>query len=415
MPRKVELKQGSLYTRNGHYYLRAKLPGDDKYRGYALKEKGATRAQTSEPRAIRLANDMIDAAEARQRDEDGDHKVVYVRDLVGIYERKAKVKYGEKSKEMQNMNYALNVIKKVPKVYDKPIDKFVEDDIEKLCYYMGDVLGNTDSTASTRLRYIRRMFNWGYKNGKIEIKPLTTLKEFGEPGPNYGLKESKVVTDADPDHLSIIQKHSTKVLSDMIEFQLRSGVRSDEVCLIKPKNLTYRTKGDKEYWEYRPSDYKGKKTSKKERVIPILPRAHDVLRPYLIRPKTAYCFTPLEHNNQLKAIKHAARKIEDGQGNMPGTNCQNIKVKKAHFDPGSYRLAMKQAFNRAKKAGEEVEWVHPHQLRHSFGTWAKNTIGWEFARVCLGHSERLMTLWYVKEEDERTIFDGIGELKKKNA
>ena len=79
------------------------------------------------------------------------------------------------------------------------------------------------------------------------------------------------------------------VVADIVRLQRLTGCRPQEVCILRPCDLD--TSGD--VWSYRPASHKTQHRGR-ERIIFIGPKAQDVLRPYRLREKTAYCFAPAE-------------------------------------------------------------------------------------------------------------------------
>ena len=83
----------------------------------------------------------------------------------------------------------------------------------------------------------------------------------------------------------------------MIRFQRLTGCRPGEVCILRPCDVD--TSG--EVWAYRPESHKTEHHGR-DRVIFLGPKAQDVLRPYLLRDKTAYCFVPAESERKRNAL-----------------------------------------------------------------------------------------------------------------
>src|SRR5262249_34913459 len=110
------------------------------------------------------------------------------------------------------------------------------------------------------------------------------------------------------------------VVADMVRFQRLTGCRPTEVCTLRPADVQRWTMiadeplplfdsiraasgdaGDRQprqreldVWEYRPAHHKTKHRDRR-RIVPIGPRAQDVLRPYLLPlafTPEVFCFRP---------------------------------------------------------------------------------------------------------------------------
>lgn len=77
------------------------------------------------------------------------------------------------------------------------------------------------------------------------------------------------------------------VVADMVRFQRLTVCRPSEVCILRPCDLD--RSGD--VWVYTPSRHKTESHDKDRRIY-IGPKAQEILRPYLLRADTDYCFRP---------------------------------------------------------------------------------------------------------------------------
>ena len=166
------------------------------------------------------------------------------------------------------------------------------------------------------------------------------------------------------------------VVASMVQLQRFTGMRPGEACSIRPMDVD-RTK---EIWLYRPESHKTQHHGR-GRVIAIGPRAQEILRPYLLRPADAYCFSPSE------------------------TTCSRRRSVGERYSKDSYRRCIARAIERANKARTKQNepalpsWA-PNQLRHSLGTEVRQRFGLEAAQVVLGHSKADVTQVYA-ERDQR--------------
>ena len=155
-------------------------------------------------------------------------------------------------------------------------------------------------------------------------------------------------------------------------------------------------------WVYRPESHKTQHHGR-ERAICFGPKAQDVLRPYLLRDKTAYCFSPTESERRRRAQVHAVRKTPMSCGNKPGSNRKRRPKSKPRdrYDTNGYRQAIQHAVdiaNRERKAKDKLPRWAPNRLRHTAATEIRHTFGLEAAQVALGHSQADVTQIYAEKD-----------------
>ena len=133
----------------------------------------------------------------------------------------------------------------------------------------------------------------------------------------------------------------------MVRFERQTGCRPSEVCQLRPGDVD-RT-GD--VWTYRPGSHKTGHQGR-ERVIFIGPKAQAVIRPYLLRDATAYCFSPAESMQKMREARQVARKTPLRYGNRPGTNRKTRPggLPKARYTKDSYNRAIRRGIDKANKA-----------------------------------------------------------------
>ncbi len=90
--------------------------------------------------------------------------------------------------------------------------------------------------------------------------------------------------------------HLSLVVANMVRLQQLTGMRPNEVCIVRPCDVDRST----EVWSYRPTSHKTEHHGR-DRVIFIGPQGQAILRPYLLRAGEAHCFSPLESEGKRKA------------------------------------------------------------------------------------------------------------------
>jgi integrase len=179
----------------------------------------------------------------------------------------------------------------------------------------------------------------------------------------------------------------------MVKLQRLTGMRPSEVCGLKPCDINRA----QNVWIYEVKKHKTAHHGRR-RLIPLGPRAQEIVIPYLGRSAESFCFSSAENEAHRLSLNHAQRKTPPNQGNAPGKNRKKNPrcVKGVRYDRASYARAVARA---AKKAG--VGHWRPYQLRHALATQSEELFGVETASVLLGHARPTMTEHYVKRDLSR--------------
>jgi len=209
-----------------------------------------------------------------------------------------------------------------------------------------------------------------------------------------------------PDHVvDATLPHLPVVVADMIQFQRRTGCRPGEVCSIRPVDVD-RTG---EVWEYRPASHKTAHLGRK-RIIYIGPKAQDVLRPYLLRPAEAFCFSPADSEVERHEEQRERRKTRVQPSQADRRKKRPKRKPKDHYVKDAYnravhravdlanRRALEEALARGEDAPHPIPHWHPNQLRHSAATEIRKLFGLEAAQVALGHSRADVTQVYAERD-----------------
>jgi integrase len=186
-----------------------------------------------------------------------------------------------------------------------------------------------------------------------------------------------------------------QVIADMVRLQRLIGCRPGELVQIKPSMVDQ----SKDVWTITIDDHKNAWRGK-ERLIAVGPKAQEVLRPYLERGLSQYCFSPKEAMEQRTKARTQARKTPPSCGNRPGTN-RKPKPKRTpseRYDSNNYARAIRYACRRAK-----IEPWSPNQLRHAAATHLRKLEGIEAASVILGHSQLSTTEIYAEKNFQAAL------------
>jgi integrase len=182
-------------------------------------------------------------------------------------------------------------------------------------------------------------------------------------------------------------------------------MRPAELCQLRPCDLDR----SEAVWHYMPEKHKNIYRNI-ERIVSIGPRGQEILRPYLLRPENAYCFSPAESERQRRALLTETRKTPLSCGNTVGSNRKAEPEKEAGelYDSSSYRKAVQYAISacnkvrraEAKEKGTKepdlVQKWTPYQLRHTAATKVRKEMGYECAGATLGHTNMSATAIYAE-------------------
>ena len=179
----------------------------------------------------------------------------------------------------------------------------------------------------------------------------------------------------------------------MVLLQWWTGARSEEVCMIRPCDID--TRG--EVWLYFPQTHKTEHHGH-HRIIYLGRRGQSVLRPFLQRKSTAYCFSPKEAMEERAEERRKRRKtkVQPSQRNRRKGNPK--KQPRDHYDRCSYH---RHIASRCKQHG--IEHWHPHQLRHARATEVRKLFGLEASQIALGHASMSITEVYAQKHSELGI------------
>jgi len=197
---------------------------------------------------------------------------------------------------------------------------------------------------------IKRVFKWAASQ---ELLPVTVYQALATvPGLRKGrsdAKEAKPVQPVAPDVVDATLPYLPPLVADMVRLHRLIGARPAEVCILRPCDLDTSAP----VWTYRPeshkTDYHGH-----QRIIMIGPKGQDVLRPYLLREKTSYCFVPAESERKRRADLHERRL-------SPVRPYESTRWPKRHpkrtagdrYTPNSYRRAIERAVERINQDRRE--------------------------------------------------------------
>jgi integrase len=243
-----------------------------------------------------------------------------------------------------------------------------------------------------RVGRIVRAFAWGVSEQLVPVaihQALLTVPPLARG--RTKARECPQVPPADPAAVAQVLAALGPVVRAMVGLQQYTGMRPGEVCRLRPCDLDregVQVNGVR-IWVYRPAEHKGAWRGH-DKAVPIGPRAQEVLKAFLDRAADAYCFSPRE---EVESIRAAAA-LKALHKTRRGVN----RVAAPRRQPGQrYTVA---AYGRRIRSICErlgVKWT-PHMLRHLAATEVQRDYGLDGARAVLGHKDAQITLVYAARD-----------------
>ena len=392
--------QGSIYLNNGRYWWKVRLPGQKKHIYLALKSSGARFATKDFKTAKMMAAELWQESLRKRNSECWDGKLVT---LIQMHNQYNESYYLPPSKEAYRISLAIFPLAEYfpdlladdfNPLHLKEFQKFiVESEKYNWCRKL----------INERIRCIKRMFKWATSEMLISIHTYTVLTTVeGLRKGRTVARESKKVMPADLSMVKAIIACVTPVVSDMIQIQLYTGMRSGELCKMRPCDIERK----ESIWKYKPESHKTEYLGH-DKIILLGPKTQKILSKYLLRPLSEHCFKPDESYKQSLQRKSANRKTPLSCGNRPGSNCKGTRKFKDCFDSDTYMKVIKRACKAEYPAPEGLnkeqkkQWYkehswHPHQLRHNAATMIRKEFGLDAARAVLGHKSVVITNEYAE-------------------
>lgn len=345
-----------------------------------------------------------------------------VRKLAEMYQRHAADYYGPDSAEPLQVRYALEPMTRLygdigAAVFGPRRLAVVQEAMVEAGWAM--------KTIRTRMSIIRRAFKWATAN---ELVPPSTAHGLAvAPGLRRGRTSApppRIVRPIGEASIDAIKPYVSRQVWGLVQLLLWTGARPGEVLNLRPGDIDR----SGAVWTVRLTEHKTADKTGDVRTIYIGPRGQDALRPFLLRPDDAFCFSPKEAEaerhaamrearrspmtpSQAKRGERAARRIARGAG-------RNVPTET--YTPGSLRRAIHRACdlaieekNRKEKEtgthGPALEKWHPYRLRHSAATRLRRDVGIDLARVALGHRGLDATQVYA-EADEQSARNAMAKV-----
>jgi integrase len=250
--------------------------------------------------------------------------------------------------------------------------------------------GLARTTINARINRIRRVFRWA---ASVQLIPGSVVEDLRTvEGLKCGRSEAREPEDVPPvpvEHVEAVLSLLPRPVAAMVQLQLLTGCRAGEVMSMRGCDLT---PGDPA-WEYRPATHKNEWRGRR-RVIPLGPKAQEIVKEFLNPDLAAYLFSPADVVAEIHMNRRASRKSKPTPSELARCASEGAGRKHARkYDRRTYRQAILRA---CRKAGVP-EWS-PLQLRHTAATAIRARYGLETAQVVLGHAKADTTEIYAERD-----------------
>jgi integrase len=254
------------------------------------------------------------------------------------------------------------------------------------------------------VKAVRRLFKWA-ESQELVRAGLSHALETVDPL-KIGRTDAPELPPIEPVDDAVVDAtlpYLSEIVADMVRLQRLTGARPGEICGLRPADIDR----SEDVWAWKPKQHKTAWRGR-ARVIMIGPRAQAILKRYLLREDSAYCFSPAESEKQRSRQRRLNRQ-------SPLTPSQRARKPKKNgqrrpgdqYDSASYRRAISRGVHarnaeRLKEDPQAVmieDWA-PNRLRHAAATEVRKKFGLEAAQVVLGHSSADITQVYAERDQE---------------
>jgi integrase len=164
--------------------------------------------------------------------------------------------------------------------------------------------GLSRKLVNQRVGRIRRLFRWAVENELVPPSVLQGLEAVrGLQKGRSAARETEPVPPVPLAHVEATLPYLRPTVADMVRLQLHTGMRPGE--LVRMRAIDLDTQG--KVWLYTPGSDRGRDGEHKmahsgqRRVVPLGPRAQEIVKRYLRPDLYAYLFSPRDVVGQLRA------------------------------------------------------------------------------------------------------------------
>jgi integrase len=313
--------------------------------------------------AKEIAQNIWDRAVSNQENPG---RIETIGELVSRYSAVIENIYPETSNQPEDIKRSIALLDEMSEML---LDEFGPVKFRQVRQKLIDKGSLSARTINLRMTQIRGMFEWavGYEIVHPHIPyALKQVKNLSQTSPIPGVKASKKRETVSLELVSRTIQQLTPTLGLMVQVQLLSGMRPNEVCLMRPCDIDM----SGEIWLYKPAEHKTKYKGH-DRVVALSAAVQDLISERVSRREPEeYVFKPSDSVHEAKKLKQDSRsRKNDGD----------------RYIASSYRRAVtracKRVFEQAQKDNPESElkiedfkWT-PYQLRHTAATILRAELG----------------------------------------
>lgn len=264
--------------------------------------------------------------------------------------------------------------------------------------------GHCRNQVNRRVYLVRRMFKWAASEELIPVSVYEALRTVeGLKRGRSNARESEPVRPVSMQHVDATLPYVAPQVAAMILIQRFTGMRPGEVVIMRGSDIEQ----SGTTWFYRPSKHKTEYLIG-EKVIPLGPKAIEILKPFLNRSSESYLFSPAEAEDARNAARMkrlgSTRKTKAYPSELRARERRHaaskrrkaLRPKRDRYDVASYRRAIEYGIRKANNSNLVIPHWHPHQLRHTRATEIRSRYGIEGAQVSLGHQTADVTQVYAE-------------------
>jgi integrase len=268
---------------------------------------------------------------------------------------------------------------------------------------------------------IRQLFKWGVAREMVPESIWRALCAVEGLRAGEAPERPKVKPVAE-ERIQATEPCLTPQIRAMVNFQLWTGCRPGEVCLVRTVDINAQGR----IWEYRPHSHKGEHHDK-DRVVYLGPHAQEIIKPWLKTDLYAYVFSPREGRAWYQAQRAKNRRTPKSPSHlMPRRTAHPKRAPGDRYTTLAYGHAIQRACEVAFGMPEELRripktlpdderkrlarlaaawraehcWA-PNQLRHAAAIRIRAAYGIEAARIILGHSSAVTSEIYAEVDQEK--------------
>lgn len=316
-------------------------------------------------------------------------RTVTIDELIFVYRQHARTYYVKSGKPTREAGLIVEITTLLGlKHGDDPVDTFGPVELDD---FRDELISDKDWSRkfiNKQVARLTRMFKWAAAKDLCSANIHTQLAALG------GLKKGRTTARETAGVKSVKDAHVVQTLpclpeivADMVRFQRLTGARPGEVCSLRTCDIDR----SNDVWVYSPDEHKTEHHEESRHVY-IGPQAQLVLKPYLLGPATAYCFSPAESVARARKRRQENSKKSRSRPNKTA-NSKHSAAKR--YQVSSYRVAIRRGCN---KVGVAV-WT-PNQLRHTAATEIRKLYGLEAAQVICGHETAVVTQVYAERDKQ---------------